>query len=76
MAGGALLAVQAAMAMQGVMSSFASIDAGDRPHALRVKCGVSSGRYFAAHTVAKLDAVAGRTTRFLFRHAHWIAGTR
>lgn len=49
MEGGALLAVQAAMAMQGVMSKFAAIEAGGQPHALRVKCGISSGRYFAAH---------------------------
>jgi|GEM_PF-380868 len=46
---GALLAVQAAMAMQGVMGRFAAIEAGGQTHALRVKCGVSSGRYFAAH---------------------------
>lgn len=49
MAGGALLAVQAALAMQGVMGRFAAIEAGGQTHALRVKCGISSGRYFAAH---------------------------
>ena len=48
-AAGALLAVQAAMAMQGVMAKFAAIEAGGQTHALRVKCGISSGRYFAAH---------------------------
>ncbi|MBN1139761.1 MAG: tetratricopeptide repeat protein [Anaerolineae bacterium] len=46
---GALLAVQAAMAMQGIMDRFAAIEAGGQTHALRVKCGISSGRYFAAH---------------------------
>ncbi len=49
MADGALLAVQAAMAMQGVMDKFAAIEAGGQTNALRVKCGISSGRYFAAH---------------------------
>jgi len=49
MADGALLAVQAALAMQAIMGRFAAVEAAGQPHALRVKCGVSSGRYFAAH---------------------------
>jgi class 3 adenylate cyclase/tetratricopeptide (TPR) repeat protein len=49
MAEGALRAVQAASAMQAAMHKFAAIDAGGEPHALRIKCGISSGRYFAAH---------------------------
>jgi class 3 adenylate cyclase len=49
MAQGALRAVQAASTMQGQMDRFAAIQAGNETCALRIKCGISSGRYFAAH---------------------------
>lgn len=49
MAAGALQAVQAALAMQGKMGRFASIHAGGKTFPLRIKCGISSGPYFAAH---------------------------
>ena len=49
MAEGALRAVQAALAMQGIMDRFAAIEAGGETRALRVKCGISSGPFFAAH---------------------------
>ena len=49
MAPGALHAVQAAMAMQSTMVQFASIEAAGSRMALRIKCGVSAGHYFAAH---------------------------
>ncbi len=44
-------AAQAALAMQTVMQAerFASIQAGGETRTLKVKCGISSGRYFAAH---------------------------
>jgi class 3 adenylate cyclase/tetratricopeptide (TPR) repeat protein len=45
----ALHAVQAAFAMQSGMSKFAQIEAGGEVRALRVKCGISSGPFFAAH---------------------------
>ncbi|MFN2227360.1 MAG: adenylate/guanylate cyclase domain-containing protein, partial [Anaerolineae bacterium] len=45
----ALYAVQAAAAMQAQMDRFAAIDAAGESRALRIKCGISSGRYFAAH---------------------------
>ncbi|MBN1483798.1 MAG: zinc ribbon domain-containing protein, partial [Chloroflexia bacterium] len=49
MAAGALRAVQAALAMQDVMGEFAEIDAAGEKRSLRIKCGLSAGRYFAAH---------------------------
>jgi class 3 adenylate cyclase/ribosomal protein L40E len=49
MAPGALHAVQAAMAMQAAMGQFAAIEAAGETMALRIKCGVSAGPYFAAH---------------------------
>lgn len=49
MADSALRAVQAADAMQSQMARFAAIEAGGETRALRIKCGISSGRYFAAH---------------------------
>ena len=49
MAAGALQAVQAALAMQGQMGRFAAISAGGQTFPLRIKCGISSGPYFAAH---------------------------
>jgi class 3 adenylate cyclase/predicted ATPase len=42
-------AMQAALAMQKGMEKFIAIKAGDETYALRLKCGISSGRYFAAH---------------------------
>ncbi len=49
MVDGALRAVQTALAMQVGMEKFAAIEVGDETQALRIKCGISSGRYFAAH---------------------------
>ena len=49
MAESALKAVQAASAMQAGMGKFAAIEAGGETFALRIKCGVSSGPYLAAH---------------------------
>lgn len=53
MSGGALLAVQAAWAMQNIMQKFASIDAAGENYTLRVKIGISAGPYFAAHIGTK-----------------------
>ena len=51
MATGALQAVQAALAMQAVMQQekFAAIEVPGGARALQIKCGISSGPYFAAH---------------------------
>ncbi|MEJ2209753.1 MAG: adenylate/guanylate cyclase domain-containing protein [Anaerolineae bacterium] len=49
MSASALRAVQAAAAMQAQMDRFAAIEAAGETRALRIKCGISSGRYFAAH---------------------------
>jgi class 3 adenylate cyclase/tetratricopeptide (TPR) repeat protein len=51
MAASALKAVQAGLAMQEVMKQekFAAIEVAGEPRALRIKCGVSAGPYFAAH---------------------------
>jgi predicted ATPase/class 3 adenylate cyclase len=49
LAAGALQAIQAAMAMQANMGKFAAIEAGGQTFPLRIKCGISSGPYFAAH---------------------------
>ncbi len=55
MAENALRAVEAGLAMQETLQQekFASIEAGDEICALRIKCGVSSGPYFAAHIGTK-----------------------
>jgi class 3 adenylate cyclase/tetratricopeptide (TPR) repeat protein len=45
----ALRAVQAALAMQAAMEPFSAIEAAGETRALRIKCGISSGPYFAAH---------------------------
>lgn len=50
---GALRAVQAALAMQAVMEKYGAIEAGGETRALRIKCGISSGDYFAAHIGTK-----------------------
>ncbi|HEX3053090.1 MAG TPA: adenylate/guanylate cyclase domain-containing protein [Aggregatilineaceae bacterium] len=44
----ALWAVQAALEMQKGMEKFAAIDAAGETRALKLKCGISSGAYFAA----------------------------
>ncbi len=51
MAAGTLHATQAALAMQEVMlqEQFAAIEAAGEVRALRIKCGISAGPYFAAH---------------------------
>jgi class 3 adenylate cyclase/predicted ATPase len=51
MAQGALRAAQAATAMLRVMEQeqFAAIEAGGETRALKIKCGISAGPYFAAH---------------------------
>ncbi|MBN1657894.1 MAG: tetratricopeptide repeat protein [Anaerolineae bacterium] len=49
MAPGALRAVQAGLAMQATMGHFSAIEAAGQAMALRIKCGVSAGPYFAAH---------------------------
>lgn len=49
MAESGLRAVQAALAMQAIMDKFAAIEAAGETRALRIKCGISSGPYFAAH---------------------------
>jgi predicted ATPase/class 3 adenylate cyclase len=48
MAAGALHATQAAVAMQAVMEKFAAIEAAGETSALRIKCGLSAGQFFAA----------------------------
>jgi len=59
MATGALRAAQAALAMQRVMQQqkFAAISVMGSTHALKIKCGISAGPYFAAHigTHPRLD---------------------
>lgn len=54
---GALHATQAAVAMQAVMSKFAAIEAAGETRSLRIKCGISSGPYFAAHIGTKQNMV-------------------
>ena len=51
MAEGVLRAAQAALEMQMIMDreEFAAIDALGETRALRIKCGISAGPYFAAH---------------------------
>jgi predicted ATPase/class 3 adenylate cyclase len=51
LAASALCAVQAGLAMQQVMTRprFAAIQAAGETRALRIKCGLSAGPYFAAH---------------------------
>lgn len=51
LAAGVLRAAQAALEMQAVMEreEFASIDALGETRALKIKCGISAGPYFAAH---------------------------
>jgi class 3 adenylate cyclase/tetratricopeptide (TPR) repeat protein len=68
MAENALRAVQAASAMQAAMSKFAAIEAGGETCALRIKCGVSSGRFFAAHIGTK-QSMAYVTTGHTVNHA-------
>ena len=48
MAAGALHAAQAAVAMQAIMEKFAAIEAAGETSALRIKCGLSAGQFFAA----------------------------
>ncbi|MGC9356340.1 MAG: adenylate/guanylate cyclase domain-containing protein [Anaerolineae bacterium] len=45
----ALRAIQAAHAMQAEMEAFRAIEVAGQTRALRIKCGLSSGSYFAAH---------------------------
>lgn len=51
LAAGVLRAAQAALEMQAVMEhdEFAAIDALGETQALKIKCGISAGPYFAAH---------------------------
>jgi class 3 adenylate cyclase len=49
LADGAVAAAQAALAMQQAMARFDAIEAAGETSALRIKCGISSGPYFAAH---------------------------
>lgn len=51
LAAGVLRAAQAALEMQAVMEQdeFAAIDALGETRALKIKCGISAGPYFAAH---------------------------
>ncbi len=60
MAQAALCAVQAALTMQAGMEKFAAIDAAGEISALRIKCGVSAGPYFAAHIGTKPDLGRGQ----------------
>ncbi len=55
MAASALKAVQAGLAMQDIMHQerFAAIEAAGETRALRIKCGISAGPYFAAHIGTK-----------------------
>ena len=64
----ALRAVQAATAMQVAMGKFAAIEAGGRTFALRIKCGISSGSYFAAH-IGTQQNMAYITTGHTVNHA-------
>jgi class 3 adenylate cyclase/tetratricopeptide (TPR) repeat protein len=74
LAEGTLRATQAALAMQNVMeqeafSAIALVEADGRksePQALRIKCGISAGRYFAAHIGTKPDAQAGRPSKMAY----------
>ncbi|MBN1890091.1 MAG: tetratricopeptide repeat protein [Thermoflexales bacterium] len=62
MAAGALRAAQAAAAMQRVIGQdeFAAIDAAGETRALKIKCGISAGPYFAAHIGTKPRPEQGR----------------
>ncbi len=53
MAAMALKATQAALAMQMSMEKYGEIEAAGEMRALRIKCGISSGPYFAAHIGTK-----------------------
>jgi class 3 adenylate cyclase/tetratricopeptide (TPR) repeat protein len=70
---GALRAVQAASAMQAAMPKFAAIDAGGEPHTLRIKSGISSGRYFAAH-IGTRQSMAFVTIGHAVNHADQAEG--
>jgi class 3 adenylate cyclase len=49
LASGTLRAIQAAGSMQAAMGRFGAIEAAGEQVALRIKCGISTGPYFAAH---------------------------
>lgn len=61
LSGGALQAVRASFAMQAIMGKFSQVEAAGKTSALHIKCGVSTGRYFAAH-VGTPDNMAYVTT--------------
>lgn len=69
----ALRAIQAASAMQAAMGKFAAVDAGGTPHALRIKCGISSGPYFAAH-IGTRQSMAYVTLGYSVNHADQAEG--
>ncbi|MBN1147161.1 MAG: AAA family ATPase [Anaerolineales bacterium] len=75
MAAGALRAVQAGMAMQEVMKQerFAAIRVGEETRALKIKCGVSAGPYFAAH-IGTQKIMAYVTTGHTVNHAEQAEG--
>ena len=58
----ALRAIQAALAMQAVMQQdkFATIEVPGGTQALQIKCGISSGAYFAAHVGTHPQPQLGR----------------
>ncbi len=58
----ALLAIQAALAMQAVMQQdkFTAIKTPSGTQALQIKCGISSGSYFAAHIGTRPEPALGR----------------
>lgn len=64
----ALRAVQTAQAMQKGMEKFAAIDAAGETRALKLKCGISSGPYFAAH-IGTRQSMAYVTTGHTVNHA-------
>ncbi|MCI0394049.1 MAG: zinc ribbon domain-containing protein [Chloroflexi bacterium] len=73
MSGGALQAAQAALAMQGIMPKFSAIEAAGQTMALRIKCGISSGPFFAAHIGTPQD-MAYVTTGFTVNQAEQAEG--
>lgn len=58
---GALKAVQTAIAIQNVMQKFAALEVDGEIRPLKIKCGISSGEYFAAH-IGTLRSMAYVTT--------------
>ena len=70
----ALHAAQTALDMQAAMEKFAAIEAAGDTMALRIKCGISTGSYFAAH-IGNETNMAYVTTGHTVNHAEQAEGS-